>query len=353
MLNSAIKKNKPFDFCAACTFYLGAIIVTLVCQALAGLVAAAFSGGYPDIANDDDFNTAFMIIIQLASLAFIFTFFKMNRCKPQFGIFKSKSSGKGITAVGIILPIVAAAALLAGMYLPTLWYGYFTQYALGIPPEFGNIPLDSASSKVMIVIASVFLAPICEETIYRGVLFNGLKSRGNTLRAVMLSALAFTLMHMSPIQVVFQFAVGVLSAYLMNATDRLYPSVLLHASANSLALVMQLTPFAGVLVGCEAWLVNNIAAAAFITLGLFVASGAVLFAIVKFGFKLEKEKSLTTEASPAKVEPEVVSVEADESEKAAEALAVTRNKDGAVRYWIAIGISALMFIFNLIAAVTL
>lgn len=336
MLKTGVKK---FDYCGACSFYLGAIIVTLLCQALVGVASTLLTKTYPDISTNGDFLTAFMIVIQVANAVFILLFCKLNNYRFDCSLIRAPD--KKIDYKDFIFPVVAAAVLLCGMYLPTLWYGFFTQYALHIPPSAGNIDLDTPSSVAMIVIASVFLAPVCEESIYRGVLFNGLKQNKSAVKAVLLSALAFMLMHMSPIQVVFQFAIGVLSALFMYKTGRLFPCVLLHAAANSIALLVQFDPLLSVMNGCLAWLVANPVAAAFITLGLFVAAGAILFVVLRFGY------GVTAKVEPEKTEEATATPEAVKTV----ALSEARGKDGTVRYFIALAVSGVLFIINLITMV--
>lgn len=327
---------KIFDYCGACSFYLGAIIVTLICQALAGVVSTLLSQSFPDISTNGDFLTAFMIFIQAANALFILLFCKRN--KYRFDCALACKADKKVDYKDFIIPVIGAIVLLCAMYLPTLWYGYFTTYALHISPTAGNIDLSTPSSVVMIVIASVFMAPVFEETIYRGVLFNGLRKNGTAVKAVLLSALAFMLMHMSPIQVVFQLSLGALSAAIMNKTRRLLPCVLLHATANAAALAIQFEPLSMVVGGCEAWLVGSPVAAAFITLALFAAGGAALFALVRFGYG-KKNAEIVEEIDEEKVTPQAV------------ALADARKKDGTMRYFIALGISGVLFIINLITMI--
>ncbi|MDE7164914.1 MAG: CPBP family intramembrane metalloprotease [Clostridiales bacterium] len=339
MLN---KTAKTFDYCGACTFYLGAILVTLVGQALISVVSVMFSQSYPDIATDGNFLTACMIVLQAANALFIVLFCKVNKRRFDCALALRRDSKK-VDCRDFILPVIAALVLLAAMYLPTVWYGYFTTYALHISPTAGNIELDTASSIVMIVIASVFLAPVFEESIYRGVLFNGLKKNKSAVKAVLLSALAFMLMHMSPIQVVFQFALGVLSAVIMNRTGRLLPSVLLHATANAAALAIQFRPLSNVISGCMAWLVANPVAAVFITLAFALAGGAVLFVIVRFGYVANGTENADEQNGEAQTAtPETV---------ANEARAEARSKDGTVRFWIATAVSGVLFIINLITMI--
>lgn len=317
-----------------------AVVVLLLCQAVAGFVSAAVSSGDPEFSENGIFNTSFMIVVQLCTAAFIVLYTKLTGRAFNFRFVNGQSRNDRVSPLPFVLSFVAAAVLLCGMFLPTIWYGYFTRYVLGVPPEFGTIKLDTPASVAMIVIASVFMAPVCEEIVYRGVLFNGLKSEISTLKAVMLSALAFMLMHMSPAQVVFQFALGVVGAFMMNACKRLLPCILMHASANALALVIELTPLGGALNSCVAWLTGNVAAAVFITLGLFVGAGALLYVIIRFGMRAERgERENSTVAEKA---------EADGRD---EVLAAMRKKDGTFKYAIGAGICATLLIVNTVVSV--
>ncbi|MCH5162109.1 MAG: CPBP family intramembrane metalloprotease [Clostridiales bacterium] len=351
------KNLSAYDYGDACTFYLGAIIVTLISQAVAGIVASALSGAVPDIASNGDFNTAFMIVIQLANAAFIYFYTKIKRKKFDFTFVRRDGDGKGITPAVIIVPIVAAVVLMVGMYLPTVWYGYFTR-VIGVPKSAGEIELSSVSSIVMIIIASVALAPCMEETIYRGVLLHGMRREKTEVKAVMFSALAFTIMHMNVVQVVFQFALGVLSGFVALKSKRLLPSVILHATANGLALLIQLPAIAAWLLSCELWLTGHVAAAVFITLGLFVAAGGALYFIVKYAFGRapeEAERQTVAEVEPAAKEIEEAAQEGEtDDEKANKVVEVRKaagRSDGTFKYFIGIGICAVMLIVNLVTVI--
>ncbi len=360
MLKTSDDRRISYGYDSSCTFYLGAVIVTLVCQAFAGVVSAALEKSVPDIASNPDFNTAFMIFIQLCNLGFILLFTKLRGYKSNFTLVNDSVSGKPITPLLVVLPIIGAVVFMAAVYLPTVWYGYFT-VAIGIPEDAGAIELTTVSSTVMLVVASVFLAPVFEETIYRGVLLNGLKTELSAGKAILMSALAFMLMHMSPLQVVVQFALGAVSGYLMIRSRRLLPSVLLHASANATALVIQLTDFGGVLASCVQWLTHNIAAAVFITLGLFVVGGAVLVAGIDLacGGDLVKKifiyrsgagepvKEASEPAEAESVNSEKESAEAPEHIKST-ATRLAKKKSGTFKYWLGIAICGLMFVLNMV-----
>lgn len=379
-------KNKKLDYFGSTSFYLFSVLALIIGQFFAGVVSAALSKTVPDIAENGDFNTACMIFFQLVNAAFIFLYLRLKKTAPNFSLVRNTEAGRGVTAAIVIIPVVAAAVLMIGMYLPTTWYGYLTQ-VMGISPDAGSIDIKTPSAVVMLVIASVILAPIFEETIYRGVLLHGLKQERSAVAAVLLSALAFMLMHLNPLQVVFQFVLGAVAAVIVLRTKRLLPSIILHASSNALALVVEFTPFAAVLGGCISWLTAHVAAAFFITLGLFVAAGGVLFVLIRFGLKEKRvegyvpvvETEETENLQEASVTEEVIQTEeavnadvANTSEVPAEGCAETvapdadasamqaqraqeakryHKRDGTIRFYVGISICVFMFIVNLVTLI--
>lgn len=89
----------------------------------------------------------------------------------------------------------------------------------------------------LVVIQTVILAPLAEETLFRGLMLRRLLPFGER-PAVALSALCFALAHGSVDQVLYALAGGAVLGYAAVRTGRLWPCVLLHALANAAALVL-------------------------------------------------------------------------------------------------------------------
>ncbi len=342
-----LKNNDGFiryDYRSACTFYLFAIVTMLVVQALGAGIGAGLQLVFPDvnITKNGDFNGAFMIFAQVASCVFIFVYTRCARKKFDFTIVRRADGGANV-ALLVVFALLTAAVLMIGMYLPTTWYGLLMR-VIGIPEDFGALEMETVTSVIMTVIATVFLAPVFEELIYRGVLLHGLKRQKRAVVAVLLSAFAFMLMHMNPLQVVFQFALGAVAAIIVLKTGRVLPAMVMHAASNALALVISETAIASSLSACIEWLMANPAAAVFITLGIAAAAGALIFVIIRFGFG----KAVRIESSAADETPEY----ADEKERmTAEALAKHNVSTGNVMYWVGAGLCIGMLVMNLIAAI--
>ncbi|MCI6552108.1 MAG: CPBP family intramembrane metalloprotease [Lachnospiraceae bacterium] len=78
-----------------------------------------------------------------------------------------------------------------------------------------------------------FIAPLSEEFVFRGILYQGYKRSGTALQAILLSALLFSLMHLNFNQAAYAFVIGLIVALLVEATGSLWSSVLFHTVFNS------------------------------------------------------------------------------------------------------------------------
>lgn len=78
---------------------------------------------------------------------------------------------------------------------------------------------------------------LCEELIYRGVLFQGYRKSG-ALTAVLLTAFLFGMMHMNLNQFCYAFVLGVLFAFVREITGSILPAVLLHIFVNGKSVVI-------------------------------------------------------------------------------------------------------------------
>jgi membrane protease YdiL (CAAX protease family) len=90
-------------------------------------------------------------------------------------------------------------------------------------------PLDALYS----VLAIAVVPALCEEAVIRGVLLPSLRTRLGALLAIGLSSLLFAFMH-EAYRMPFTFAVGLALGALRLRTGSLLPSLLAHASLNTL-----------------------------------------------------------------------------------------------------------------------
>lgn len=85
---------------------------------------------------------------------------------------------------------------------------------------------------VVAVVPAVF-----EETVYRGVFFNEYR-KVNIRKGILLSGLLFGLLHMNMNQFFYAFAMGVVFALLIEATDSILASMIVHLVMNGYSVTM-------------------------------------------------------------------------------------------------------------------
>lgn len=92
------------------------------------------------------------------------------------------------------------------------------------------------------VIAIALVPCILEESVYRGIFFNTFR-KINVRRGILLSGLLFGLMHMNLNQFCYAFAMGCIFAIVIEATDSILSTMIMHfiLNANSTVLLYVLT----------------------------------------------------------------------------------------------------------------
>lgn len=186
-----------------------------------------------------------------------------------------------------VLFLISVCIMLASMFFSTA-FDWLLE-AIGCKTGV-TIPDISNWKQIMlsVIIICVF-APVAEELMFRGAIFNSLLSRG-AAKAVLLSALIFTLMHANPAQTIHQFFLGIILAFLVLSSGSVIPAIIVHIFNNVLALFL---PFVfpvlgesfefsfsllGILFGCS--LLGLIGLAVLIP---------IYIAIIKKGRKLNKD----------------------------------------------------------------
>ena len=120
---------------------------------------------------------------QILAILVLFLLFKSKEIFiPAYFDFHKPLTVKNILSVALIFIVIAA--------IITPLSDYFD-----IPPNPLMADLMEKGNFLLIVTTAVILAPIVEESLFRGFLFNELESRYNSFVALHISSIAFTLIH--------------------------------------------------------------------------------------------------------------------------------------------------------------
>lgn len=143
-----------------------------------------------------------------------------------------KKSNAGIGRLLMILPFAAAVGLvlnnimlLANMAVVSEVYNEASikQYAIPLAAQF---------------VAYGFVTPLCEELIFRGLMFKRLRENMGFHVALLGSAMLFGIFHGNIIQSLYAFAMGILFAYLYEMYGTLKAPVLAHMITNIIMVAL-------------------------------------------------------------------------------------------------------------------
>ncbi len=93
---------------------------------------------------------------------------------------------------------------------------------------------------VMSVLAQVIAAPVVEEIIFRGLMLSRMRKAMPTVVAVLISSVAFGLVHGQIFWMCYAFLLGILLAAIAIKTDSILASMVLHAAINGSGVIVSL-----------------------------------------------------------------------------------------------------------------
>ena len=100
-------------------------------------------------------------------------------------------------------------------------------------------PLKAANSfeLILIILGAVFVAAIAEEGLFRGFLQYSLEKRGDVTRAVILSSLSWTMIHMNLYWAIQLFLMGIVIGYMAWRTNSVFPAIIIHGVNNLVGVI--------------------------------------------------------------------------------------------------------------------
>jgi len=101
-------------------------------------------------------------------------------------------------------------------------------------PSFFDDP--TSAERAAIIVLAVAVAPLVEETFFRGFVFQGLRRRLGLWGAAAAASALFALAHVDPIAYAPIFCIGMVLAWLFARTGSLVSSMLVHAAYNGVVV---------------------------------------------------------------------------------------------------------------------
>lgn len=140
---------------------------------------------------------------------------------------------------GIAAGLLMQFVLLPLLYLPIL--EVFEDLDVEGPARELTEMAEASPEVAMLVFMTVIAAPLTEEVFFRGLLQGALRDRFGPVRAVVISSLAFAVVHFQVVQFPALLVIGLVHALLVLATGRLGPALWSHVAFNAATVVVLLS----------------------------------------------------------------------------------------------------------------
>ncbi len=161
-------------------------------------------------------------------LVMLITFFFFNKGK------NNEITGK-IKPAKLLLYVCIAIASFLFLY-PIITCVDSLLFKLGV--KISTLPYSLTTSNYFISLISLVVAPaICEELLFRGIIFKGLKKHGKAF-SIIISSLMFCIFHMSISQTVYPILMGLLLGVIMFYENNIYYCIAIHLTNNFLSLTL-------------------------------------------------------------------------------------------------------------------
>lgn len=129
----------------------------------------------------------------------------------------------------------------SGMAISIFFAGLFSQMPIDeLFPGYSEMigSLLGGENFIITVISTGILVPFIEEIIFRGLIYNELKSCLPVSAAAVIQALLFGIYHMNLLQAIYAFLIGLALAYVVIKADSIWPAIVLHAGVNNTSTIM-------------------------------------------------------------------------------------------------------------------
>lgn len=233
----AVEKRSCFSVKDSSINFMLALIVPFVAS-LALIILFMFLASATGNNYNDFIKTEFVEVVNLmfTPIVFFFIYFIYTK-KFRFNVFEASQISFKVNPLKIVAVIIigVASVFLISPFISLVDYGFSL---IGYNPA-NSLPyvMNNGWRFVLGVIAMAVLPAICEELLFRGLIFRGLQSKFSSHFAVLISALMFTLLHGSLQQTVYQFMLGLMLGYVMLYGKNIIYPMLLHFVNNLIVVI--------------------------------------------------------------------------------------------------------------------
>lgn len=213
---------------------VGMLLITLAfsitLSVLSSLLGREITG---DLDQTDAYKYLSYLLYQVLYIAVIAVFMMVYKEKPsQFG-YRRTHWKYFLIALPLTFGLLFGLNYVNGWFVRLLGLMGYTDAAAGSFEEsVAQLPSLAGGGFVGVLLVVAVLPAVLEETIFRGIILDGIKDIG-TVAACLLGGLLFSVFHQNPSQTVYQFICGCVFTLLAIRADSLLPAILCHFLNNA------------------------------------------------------------------------------------------------------------------------
>lgn len=252
--------------------FLWCLVVPQLIGLIAQIILSSIAQNYDTTISNLLENIAILIpYLMITQISFFIVFWCYSRkFHNVFALKLNHNIGTKNTVICIFIAILALGGF-------TILVSSFDELAracgLVLNSEF-YYDINSFGLLILTIVLFAIIPAILEELIFRGIIFQGLKSLGFWPSAL-ITSLLFTLMHGSLSQFIYPFIVSIILCYVVYKTNSLYSSMLIHLISNTISIIL-------IYANLSFELNVSLVALVFIGLGIALASSVMIWFLCKF-----------------------------------------------------------------------
>lgn len=175
------------------------------------------------------FGTQLIILL----VPFLLVFYTKKDIRLTYGLHNTEPIG-----------FLGAFFIILGMYSLSILVSYilislFPQSAKNVNDAFSAIMNGNAVSAFFVLAAA---PAVCEEMLFRGLIYHSMKARYRTFTAIAVSAALFGIYHMSLVKLIPTGLLGIALCYVVYKTGSIYPSMMMHFINNVVSIFVSYYP---------------------------------------------------------------------------------------------------------------
>ncbi len=207
---------------------VGMVLISLLFSITLGLISSLSDTPVGELQETDAYKYFSYLLYQIVYVGIIVAFAAIYKSRPRdFGYRKVK-----------VRYLFIALALAFGLLFSLNWVnGWFVELLslLGYTAPESALPSAAGAGFFGVLLVVAVLPALCEETIFRGIILDGVKDIG-TVAACLLGGLLFSIFHQSPTQTIYQFICGAAFTLLAIRADSIWPAILIHFVNNAVII---------------------------------------------------------------------------------------------------------------------